>query len=185
MNTRMLCLGVLSMGSASGYDIGKKLEQVFGNFVDVAASGVYPALRSLYEEGLVNFQEIQQDSLPNKKVYDITERGHQAFREALAELPPRHRIRSQFVLLLFYADLLSAERLATVLEERKTELRYWLTLTQEWQACPEEGAPASAGREFIARLGTTMLNTELSFLETHGDQLVADVATEQQGQNKS
>lgn len=185
MNTRMLCLGVLTMGNASGYDIGKKLEQVFGNFIDVAASGVYPALRALYEEGLVDYQAVEQDALPNKKVYTITEQGHEAFRAALGELPPRHRIRSQFVLLLFYAELLSGDRLAAVLEERKTELRHWLRLTENWQVCPEEGTPVSAGRDFIARLGKTMLNTELSFLEAHGDQLVTDVVAEQQGHSRS
>lgn len=182
MNTRMLCLGILTMGDASGYDIGKKLEQVFGNFIDVAASGVYPALRALYEEGLVDYQAVEQDSLPNKKVYTITQQGREAFRDALGELPPRHRIHSQFVLLLFYAELLSGDRLATVLEERKAELRHWLALTREWQTCPGENAPPSAGRDFITRLGKTMLETELAFLESHGDQLVTDVVAEQQGQ---
>jgi PadR family transcriptional regulator AphA len=67
MNTKTLCLAVLSLGKASGYDIGKRLEDPFGHFVDVARSGVYPILKTLEEEGLVQYENVEQSALPNKK----------------------------------------------------------------------------------------------------------------------
>ena len=42
MDVRTLCLGVLSMGSASGYEIKKRLENGFGHFYDASFGSIYP-----------------------------------------------------------------------------------------------------------------------------------------------
>lgn len=173
MNTKMLCLGVLSMGKASGYDIGKQLEQTFGNFIDVASSGVYPALKALYEEGMVEFEKVEQDNLPNKKVYELTEAGRSTFQEALSQLPPRHKIRSQFILLMFFADLLTPKRLREVIDERMEELRSWTLMTKGWLD-GELSARGSAGQQFIARYALEVMETEIRFLEENAGDLFRD-----------
>ena len=170
MNTKMLCLGVLSMGKASGYDIGKQLEQTFGNFIDVASSGVYPALKALYEEGMVDFEKVEQDNLPNKKVYQLTEAGRLTFQEALSRLPPRHKIRSQFILLLFFADLLTPQRLAEVIDERIEELHCWAGMAKGWLDC-DQSAGGSAGQQFVARYALEVMETEIRFLEDNAGEL--------------
>lgn len=171
MNTKMLCLGVLSLGKASGYDIGKQLEQIFGNFIDVAASGVYPALKTLYEEGLVDYEKVEQNGLPNKKLYELTEQGRETFLQALSELPPRHKIRSQFILLLFFSDMLSEERLQEVIAERVGELKLWIDLTREWTSS-DSCLEASPGQQFIARYALEVMRTEIDFLESNADSLL-------------
>jgi DNA-binding PadR family transcriptional regulator len=170
----MLCLGVLSLGKASGYDIGKQLEQTFSNFIDVASSGVYPALKSLHEEGLVECEPVEQEGLPNKKLYWLTESGREAFTKALMELAPRHKIRSQFILLLFFADKLSEKRLRDVIGERKAELTHWIQLTRQWLKTDHAGRHEK-GQDFIARYALEVMGTEINFLEENSENLLASL----------
>ena len=53
MDVRTLCLGVLSLGDASGYEIKKRLESTFNHFYDASFGSIYPALNQLQKEGLV------------------------------------------------------------------------------------------------------------------------------------
>lgn len=122
MDTRTLCLGVLTAGEATGYDIKKCLEEGFGAFLEVSHGSIYPALAALLEEGLVSCTEVRQPTRPDKKVYRITEAGRQAFVEALVRSPGRHKVRSEFIALLVFADFLPRERLTQVLDRRLAEL---------------------------------------------------------------
>jgi len=46
MDTKTLCLGVLTLGDASGYDVRKQLTETFSHFMEISPSGIYPALRA-------------------------------------------------------------------------------------------------------------------------------------------
>ena len=48
MNVRTLCLGILSVGEASGYEIKKDIEEgMFSHFIDASFGSIYPALTQL------------------------------------------------------------------------------------------------------------------------------------------
>ena len=52
MNVKTLCLGVLSLGEASGYEIKKEIEEgLFSHFIDASFGSIYPALMQLNAEG--------------------------------------------------------------------------------------------------------------------------------------
>ncbi|MEE8545632.1 MAG: PadR family transcriptional regulator, partial [Alphaproteobacteria bacterium] len=51
MDVRTLCLGVLSEGGASGYEIKKKLEQTYRHFFQASFGSIYPALSRMTEDG--------------------------------------------------------------------------------------------------------------------------------------
>jgi PadR family transcriptional regulator AphA len=54
MNVRTLCLGFLSTGEASGYEIKKGIEDgMFSHFIDASFGSIYPALTQLTAEGLL------------------------------------------------------------------------------------------------------------------------------------
>ena len=170
MNTKTLCLGVLILGKSSGYDIGKKIEQEFGHFMDVASSGVYHALKVLLEEGLVEFEKIEQNSLPDKKVYSITEQGKEVLTNELNQLAPRHKVRSQFLLLLYFSELLSEQRLQEVFQERIKELTFWTEFAGDWlknKPCPTQ----TKGQEFMAEYALTVMSAERQFLEKNSSRL--------------
>jgi PadR family transcriptional regulator, regulatory protein AphA len=174
MNTKTLCLGVLILGKYSGYDIGKQLELKFGHFMDVASSGVYPALKSLLSDGLVEYEDIEQHSLPDKKVYSITALGKETFEKELSELPPRHKIRSQYILLLYFAELLTEKRLEEVLLERLKEVTSWAALSADWIKNKSSEAE-TGGQQFIVEYANTIMTAEKIFLEKNASRFVKEL----------
>ena len=52
MNIRTLCLGILSRGDATGYEIKKMAEEgLFSHFVEASFGSIYPALTRMTDEG--------------------------------------------------------------------------------------------------------------------------------------
>ena len=50
MDVKTLCIGILSLGDASGYEIKKQLEERFSFFYDASFGSIYPALNKLQKE---------------------------------------------------------------------------------------------------------------------------------------
>ena len=174
MNNKTLCLAVLSLGKASGYDICKKLEDPFGHFVDVAGSGVYPILKTLEEENLVQYENIEQVALPNKKIYELTDKGKNFLKAELEALPPTHKMRSQFMLLLFLADMLSSERLETIIVQHRQEMECFL------QDLPElrKRVAGNKGQEFLLKYVANNVKNEMKFLDEHSEEFMESLKTE-------
>jgi PadR family transcriptional regulator AphA len=172
MNTRTLCLGVLSLGKASGYDIGKKMDEIFSHFVDIAHSSVYPALRGLDEEGLVKCEVVEQDSLPNKKIYELTDAGRKRLVEELAVLQPTFKVRSQFMLLMFFAEFLPTERLEQIFNERLNELNCFFGEAADIrkQMCD------TSGKQFLLDFVEAKLRAEKEFLESKSGEFLEQLS---------
>ena len=164
MDTKTLCLGVLTLGDASGYDIRKHLEETFAHFMDISSNAVYPALKKLEKEKLVTFETVRQDNYPDKKVYSLTDEGHSFFFDALQELPPRHKVRSQLMLLMFFAEMLPVSRIREIMAERLEELDHWTKVCMEWQKSTE-GTEAGIGQRFLVEHVMVTMDAESDFIK--------------------
>lgn len=169
MDTKNLCLGVLTLGDASGYDIRKRLAEQFGYFMDVSPSAIYPALATLHREGAVALTRVAQDSRPDKKMYSVTEAGRRRFLEALLSAPARHRVRSEFMILLFFSHLLPAWRLQQIVEERLQEFDRLIELTDAWLGT--EGREAPTGVQFTAGYGLAVMRAARDYIQSHRQRL--------------
>lgn len=176
MDTKTLCLGALTLGDASGYDIRKRFAERFGYFMDVSPSAIYPALAELRREGLVEVTRVAQESRPDKKVYRISEAGRRTFLEALRTAPARHRVRSEFMILLFFSHLLPDWRLEEVLDERLAEFDRLIEMTGGWLEA--EGAEAPRGVRFTAGYGLAVMQTARDYIRANRHQLEEDPAGE-------
>lgn len=154
---------MLTEGSASGYEIRKLLMERFGHFMRVSYGSIYPALASLLDEGLVEFQEISQHSRPDKKTYRLTQAGEQAFVDLLRQSPGRHRVRSEFLALLCFAHHLPADHLRQLLDEREQEFREDIAEADTWLR--EDGAEAPTGMRFAAGFGVALLHAACNYIE--------------------
>ena len=106
MNVRTLCLGILSLQEASGYEIKKDVEDgLFCHFIDASFGSIYPALTQLAGEGFVTVREQEQTGKPDKKVYSITEAGRNALAKAISVVPAKDKYRSEFLFQMLLQDL--------------------------------------------------------------------------------
>ncbi len=118
MDVKTLCLGVLTLGEASGYEIKKQFEKgPFSYFHQAGFGSIYPALGLLARQGLVTCTELAQERRPDKKVYAITPEGMEAFKKALSKMPAGDRIRSETMVFFFFAHLIEPEHLEAVYDQ--------------------------------------------------------------------
>ena len=169
MDVKTLCLGVLTMGEASGYEIKKVFEDSFSHFYVAGFGSIYPALAELTRQGAVTCSDIEQEKRPAKKVYRLTEKGRGVFCDTLANTYPNHRVRSDFMVLMAFSHLLSPERLAQVLATRLTDIEQQL---QAAESCAEERAAAGPGVAFAAGFARTVLSAGRDYIEQHRHELL-------------
>ncbi len=163
MDTKTLCLGVLTLGNASGYDIRKQLTETFAHFMEISPSGVYPALKELEQRGHVTAERVLQDDRPNKRIFTITPEGMAAFEAGLAESPGRHKVRSEMLALMFFAEHVPSAHLLEILTGRVSELEAWVKVTEDWL----KGSGSTAGtpgQQFISRYALAVMEAEIDFL---------------------
>lgn len=179
MDSKTLCLGVLMLGDASGYEIKKHFEAgPFAHFHAVGFGSIYPALGALLRDGLVTCTPTPQDGRPDKKVYSLTAAGRRAFRRALHARPAPDVLRSDAMFILYFADQLDADHARKVLDD-------YLTLHRERVACMEhlkqecgDGCIASPGRRFMRGLGLALYRAAADYMEAHRDELLSELDAE-------
>ena len=173
MNTKELLLSVLMAGPATGYDIKKILEQEVSKIVDVTISNIYPALNELAGEGLVTFERVEQESRPNKKVYEITDAGREVCVGALMTQDAKQSLRSDFMFMLSFAPYLPRARVAELLEQRLADT---VTTCASLDELENAGSPLtghlSPGQQFCVGLGRALIEAERSFILTHREKLL-------------
>ena len=106
--TARVILGFLGLGPRSGYDI-KSYADVSTRFFWGASYGqIYPELRRLEEQGLVEADETTGPR--RRRAYRLTEAGKRALREWLtADGGLAFEYRDEGLLKLFFGDLLSRD----------------------------------------------------------------------------
>lgn len=171
MDVKTLCLGVLNRGPHTGYEIRKQFETgPFAHFQDAGFGSIYPALRRLTEEGLVDCEEQPQDSRPDKKVYRLTAAGRQALFDAVNRAPGPDKLRSDFNFVLFFADLLTPKQVDGLLADRVAHHQDVLNLLER---CDLSALPA--GEAFVTRYGIAIHRAAKEFFEQHQHELIGSL----------
>ncbi len=94
----MHCLDCWLANRASGYDLGRQLRAPIGFFWRARYSQIYPELAKLEAQGLVKHKVVQQQDLPDKKVYAITPEGHALLSSWVTAPIELSHIRDELVL---------------------------------------------------------------------------------------
>ena len=119
MNVKTLCLGILSFGDTTGYDIKKmSVDGAMSHFIDASYGSIYPALDRLTKDGLITCREEQQAGKPDRKVSSITERGRAALLEAMQGKPGADRFHAEFLFVTMFACLLDRECVTRAMDNR-------------------------------------------------------------------
>jgi len=160
MDIKTLCLGVLSFGPASGYEIKKQVERIFGPFFDASYGSIYPALTALTRDAYVSCTAQAQDKRPDKKVYSLTGPGRFKLLADLAATSARDRFRSEFLVAMLFADLLPPAKVSRLIDERLTIYRRELG-----EILGERKPDAPPAERFIQGFGETVYRAAIGYLE--------------------
>lgn len=175
MDAKTLCLGVLSRRDSSGYQIRKEFESgSFAEFQQAGFGSIYPALKRLTDEGLATCVEHEQDSRPDKKVYRITPAGRQALFEAVHAPPGEDRLRSDFLFVLSFADLLPISTVDTLLAERVAFHRRAIATLQKQTAGASRPTEA-----FVHGYTIAMHEAAIAFFESRQHELLGGLIRRQ------
>ncbi|MGH2759422.1 MAG: PadR family transcriptional regulator [Actinomycetota bacterium] len=82
---KFLLLGLLAKCDRHGYELKGLFEQLFGGTWPLNPGQVYMTLERLEEAGLVTSKRVEQELLPDRRVYSITEDGRQELKRWTAE----------------------------------------------------------------------------------------------------
>jgi len=80
-----LILSVLMDGPIHGYGISRKIEARSNSMLKMREGSLYPALRTLEQEGLIGGTWEVQESGPARRVYEITAQGRMEYSRRAAE----------------------------------------------------------------------------------------------------
>ena len=167
-STPEILLGLLSIGSMSGYDLGHAIRDSVGHFWNESYGQIYPTLKSLAALGFVTSRTARRKGKPDRCVYAITPKGRQRLRDWL-ELPPQPEIpRNELLLKLFFGDQISTRTLIDHVERMAEEHRAvvsFLAGAERESMQAEEQRPASRFWRLAARFGQLEMEAHLRWAE--------------------
>ena len=163
MDIRTLCLGILSLGDATGYEIKKMVgEGSFSFFSEASFGSIYPALTKLTDEGLITCRQQTQDNRPDKKIYSLTKLGVNSLEKALEDTQRPDRNRSDFLAAILFAEAIAPERIDALVVDRKQYHEGQIRILEN-MLDPD----TSAASRFVIEYGLTMQRAALKFLKNN------------------
>ena len=173
MDVKTVCLGMLTDGAASGYDLKKQFESSFAHFFAAGYGSIYPALSSLADKGLVTCEQIPQEGKPDRKVYEITADGMAYLLKALENPTPCHKLRSEFLATMCFSHLMPNEHVQMVLNSRIEDCEYFASMISDIETNRMHEWPP--GMRFVAGFGKAMTSAMKKYVEENRHLLEEDV----------
>lgn len=172
LDVKTLCLGVVCRLPASGYQIRKVFESgPMSHIVDASYGSIYPALRQLSEDGLIEEIDAPEGERADKRLFRITPAGEQALTDALLQPPGRDRVRSDFAFTLCFAQLLPRAYLARILDARIHMLQDFLA--RATSCCPAREPFAHEAERFVFGMGLAICRAELAYIQENRQALLS------------
>lgn len=124
-------LGLLCRGALTGYDISKAFDKGLGNFWSASHSQIYPEMKRLLGEGLVEFSTVIQGEKLEKKLYTITSKGRDDFNQwILRDEPLEPTPKDTFKLRIYLSDAVGDSELLAHLHSQLGKRREKLAVLE-------------------------------------------------------
>lgn len=176
MDVKTLCLGALTERDLTGYEIKQHFEEAYSHFFVAGYGSIYPALADLTRRGLVCCTSVSQEKRPDKKVYSLTLEGREALIAELMATPPKHKVRSEFLVLMVFAHLLPPEKVAEIADGM---IAQWDELLGSIDQCmADDTCSFSPGMRFAIGYGKTVVGAARRYVDDNKDKLVATIQEE-------
>jgi DNA-binding PadR family transcriptional regulator len=119
MSLRDAVLAALLEGESSGYDLAKDFDASVANFWMATPQQLYRELDRLAGQGLIQARMVEQERRPNKRMFSLTEAGHDAIREFTARPPKPSAIRDDLMIKVQAFDVGDAAVVGDLIAERR------------------------------------------------------------------
>lgn len=110
-------LGILSLRAMSGYDIRKFVKENIGYFWKESYGQIYPMLKRMAAEGLVDVRVERNSGKPDRQVYSLTRAGHSELERWLGRPPVPPSPRNELLLKLFFGRLAKSQGMVRHVKE--------------------------------------------------------------------
>ena len=125
-------LGILVHRNAHGYDVYRELTDCLGSVHRLGRSQVYGLLSRLERDGLIQHEHVEQERVPDKKVFSPTPEGRSLLDRWI--LTPVSNVRSlsvEFLTKLYFAGLKSPQTETELLQAQLAVCRKRAELLEE------------------------------------------------------
>jgi DNA-binding PadR family transcriptional regulator len=167
MDRGLLLLGLLLEGQMHGYQLNEYLEHAMGFFTDLKKPTAYYALNRLEREGHVRHETEREGKRPERRVYQLTEKGRASFYELLrSRLSEFSRTYYDDDIAVAFMDRLPAAEVRQLLLEKRDKAE---GILDQLRHLPQHAGSA----RHVVRHNIAHLETELAWLdgmlEEYGD----------------
>jgi DNA-binding PadR family transcriptional regulator len=131
MSLKHALLGFINYGPMTGYELKKFFDTSVAHFWNAELSQIYPALKAMESEGLVEMKVEVQEDRPNRKVYSITDTGRSELLDWLAQPAEHEQVREPILIKVFFGSSLSKGELIEVLRKGADAAR-WMVAYLEY-----------------------------------------------------
>lgn len=158
-----MCLGILSRGPASGYEIKRELEDgMLSCLFDAGFGSIYPALKKLHDSGFIELTTTPENGRGDAKYYNITSTGVETFKQSLMQKRGKDKIKSPTMLAMFFGSLLTEDYLVRI---QKEYLHFYQDFLANILECKKEIEKASPSEKYIMGMGEAVLNAKIKYME--------------------
>lgn len=105
----------------TGYELKQFFDSSVQHFWNAELSQIYPTLKSLEDSGFVEKHVEVQESRPNRKVYELAERGREEFLRWVRAPQPPADLRDAFMIKVFFGTEAPVEDMLVLLRRQMEE----------------------------------------------------------------
>ena len=143
-------LGFLSWGPRSGYAIKQIVDRSTRFFWAASYGSIYPQLRRLEDEGLIEGAE-SPTGARQRKIYRLTPAGREALERWLLDAGAGCELRDAGLLRIFFAGVLGPEDAVQAVREFRAEHERTAAVLRDVQESP--GRPKGGYPELVLEYG--------------------------------
>lgn len=131
MSLRYALLALLRVGPQSGYDLQKKFDTSVGHLWHAPDSQIYPELRKMESEGLIEAEEQVRGERGTRRMYHVTPAGDAEYLAWMNGPLPYARVREPASLKAAYLEAATPEAARAFLEQH---IAHWRGELEQWEA---------------------------------------------------
>jgi PadR family transcriptional regulator AphA len=131
VSLRHALLGVIKDTPLTGYDLVRHFQGTVGFLWSAPQSQIYPELRRMEAEGLVEAKVAPRGRRAQKRIYSVTDKGMQELRRWATDFMPLPAQRDPIVLKAAFFDLAPLE---AVREQLRAHIAQFQWRMEQWQA---------------------------------------------------